>query len=74
MEESDNEIIYRIPRPADWTAGDEDTEGERTDIEYGIKATLSVADGTTQCGSQAAPTSTAKIILQDEDNEKCPEQ
>ena len=74
IEESGNEITYRIPRPADWEAGDEDEEGERTDIEYGIRATLSVADGTTQCGSQAAPTSTAKIILQDEENEKCPEQ
>jgi hypothetical protein len=74
IEESGNEITYRIPRPADWAAGDETNEGERTDIEYGIRATLSVADGTTQCGSQAAPTSTAKIILQDEENEKCPEQ
>ncbi len=71
IEESGNEITYRIPRPADWAAGNETTEGERTDIEYGIKATLSVADGTTQCGSQAAPTSTAKIILQDEPNEDC---
>ena len=71
IEENGNEMTYRIPRPASWSTGDEDTEGERADIEYGIKATLNVASGTIVCGSQAAPTSTAKIILQDEPNEKC---
>ena len=71
IEENGNEMTYRIPRPASWSTGDEDTEGERADIEYGIKATLNVASGTIVCGSQAAPTSTAKIILQDEPNENC---
>ena len=71
IEENGNEMTYRIPRPASWSTGDEDTEGERADIEYGIKATLNVASGTIVCGSQAAPTSTAKIILQDEPNEDC---
>jgi hypothetical protein len=32
---------------------------------------LSVQEGTTVCGSQAAPSSTGKIILQDEDNDNC---
>ena len=71
IKEEGDKIIYRIPRPDDWETGDELVEGERTDIEYGIKATLSVQEGTTVCGSQAAPSSTGKIILQDEDNEKC---
>ena len=70
IEEEGDKITYRIPRPSAWGAGDAE-EGERTDIEYGIKATLSVQDGTTVCGSQAAPSSTGKIILQDEDNENC---
>lgn len=65
-----DKITYRIPRPDAWGTGDAE-EGARDDIEYGIKATLSVQDGTTVCGSQAAPSSTGKIILQDEDNEKC---
>ena len=69
IEENGNEMTYRIPRP--WSAGNEQVEGERADIEYGIKATLNVASGTIVCGSQAAPTSTAKIILQDEPNEDC---
>jgi hypothetical protein len=73
IEENGNEMTYRIPRPASWSTGDEATEGERADIEYGIKATLNVASGTIVCGSQAAPTSTAKIILQDEPNENCPQ-
>ena len=71
IKEEGDKIIYRIPRPDAWGTGDELVEGERTDIEYGIKATLSVQEGTTVCGSQAAPSSTGKIILQDEDNEKC---
>ena len=71
IEEEGDKITYRIPRP--WPAGDEQQEGERTDIEYGIKATLNVQDGTTVCGSQAAPSSTAKIILQDEPNDECPQ-
>ena len=71
IEEEGDKIIYRIPRPDEWGTGDESVEGERTDIEYGIKATLSVQEGTTVCGSQAAPSSTAKIILQDEDNDNC---
>ena len=70
IKEEGDKITYRIPRPNDWGAGDAE-EGKRTDIEYGIKATLSVQEGTTVCGSQAAPTSTAKIILQDEPNENC---
>ena len=71
IKEEGDKIIYRIPRPDAWGTGNESVEGERTDIEYGIKATLSVQEGTTVCGSQAAPSSTGKIILQDEPNEKC---
>ena len=70
IKEEGDKITYRIPRPSDWGAGDAE-EGKRTDIEYGIKATLSVQEGTTVCGSQAAPSSTGKIILQDEDNDNC---
>ena len=70
IEEEGDKITYRIPRPDAWGTGDAE-EGERDDIEYGIKATLSVQDGTTVCGSQAAPSSTGKIILQDEDNDNC---
>ena len=71
IKEEGDKITYRIPRPDAWGTGNESVEGERTDIEYGIKATLSVQEGTTVCGSQAAPSSTGKIILQDEPNEKC---
>lgn len=67
IKEEGDKIIYRIPRP--WEAGD--AAERRADIEYGIKATLSVQEGTTVCGSQAAPSSTAKIILQDEPNDNC---
>ena len=70
IKEEGDKITYRIPRPSDWGVGDAE-EGARADIEYGIKATLSVQEGTTVCGSQAAPSSTAKIILQDEDNDNC---
>ena len=70
IKEEGDKITYRIPRPSAWGAGDAE-EGTRADIEYGIKATLSVQEGTTVCGSQAAPSSTGKIILQDEPNEKC---
>ena len=70
IEEEGDKITYRIPRPSAWGAGDAE-EGARADIEYGIKATLSVQEGTTVCGSQAAPSSTGKIILQDEDNDNC---
>ena len=67
IKEEGDKIIYRIPRP--WEAGD--AAERRADIEYGIKATLSVQEGTTVCGNQAAPSSTAKIILQDEPNDNC---
>ena len=70
IKEEGDKITYRIPRPSAWGAGDAE-EGVRADIEYGIKATLSVQEGTTVCGSQAAPSSTGKIILQDEDNDNC---
>ena len=70
IKEEGDKITYRIPRPSAWGAGDAE-EGTRADIEYGIKATLSVQEGTTVCGSQAAPSSTGKIILQDEDNDNC---
>lgn len=70
IKEEGDKITYRIPRPSDWGVGDAE-EGARADIEYGIKATLSVQEGTTVCGSQAAPSSTGKIILQDEDNDNC---
>ena len=70
IKEEGDKITYRIPRPSAWGTGDAE-EGARADIEYGIKATLSVQEGTTVCGSQAAPSSTGKIILQDEDNDNC---
>ncbi|MEE1184331.1 MAG: CotH kinase family protein [Paludibacteraceae bacterium] len=70
IKEEGDKITYRIPRPSDWGVGDAE-EVARADIEYGIKATLSVQEGTTVCGSQAAPSSTGKIILQDEDNDNC---
>ena len=72
IEKSGDTYKYHIPRPATWTAGNELEEGERTDISYGIKATLQVGEGNNQCGSkEELPSETATIVLQDEPNEIC---
>ena len=74
IEKSGDTYKYHIPRPAAWPAGDEQVAGERTDINYGIKATLQVGEGNNQCGSSTElPSATATIVLQDEpnDSEKC---
>lgn len=71
VQENGNSITYRIPRPSDWGYGD--GNDSREDITYTIKATLNVASGTMVCGSTAAPSSTATIILQDEEDENCDE-
>ena len=72
IEKSGDTYKYHIPRPAKWTAGNELEEGERTDISYGIKATLQVGEGNNQCGSkEELPSETATIVLQDELNEIC---
>ena len=72
IEKSGDTYKYHIPRPAAWPAGNEQQEGERADINYGIKATLQVGEGNNQCGSSAElPSETATIILQDEPNEIC---
>ena len=66
IKESNDKYTYRIPRPADWGYGN----GERADVEYGIKATLKVAEGEAQCGnSTEAPTATATIKLKDEEDD-----
>ncbi len=70
IEKSGDTYKYHIPRP--WPAGDEQVEGERANINYGIKATLQVGDGNVQCGSSSElPSATASIILKDEDNDDC---
>ena len=70
IEKSGDTYKYHIPRP--WPAGNELEEGERTDISYGIKATLQVGEGNNQCGSkEELPSATATIVLQDEPNEIC---
>ena len=72
IEKSGDTYKYHIPRPATWTAGNELEEGERTDISYGIKATLQVGEGNNQCGSkEELPSASATIVLQDELNEIC---
>ena len=71
VQKNGQSITYRIPRPASWGTGD-GNDG-REDVTYTITATLNVADGTMVCGSTAAPSSTATIILQDEEDEKCPQ-
>ena len=70
IEKEDNKITYRIPRPDAWETGNAE-EGTRADFVYGIKATLNVAEGNMECGSQAAPSSIASITLQDEENDEC---
>lgn len=70
IEKSGDTYKYHIPRP--WPAGDEKVEGERTDINYGIKATLQVGEGNNQCGSSTElPSATATIVLKDEINDGC---
>ena len=73
INENNDKYTYRIPRPEAWKPGDEEKDGERTDIQYGIKATLKVGEGVAQCGnSSQAPSATTTITLQDEANENCP--
>ena len=71
INKTDDTFKINVPRP--WPAGNEEVEGERADITYGIKATLNVADGTTVCGKSEVTPATATIILQDEPNEICPQ-
>ena len=72
INENNDKYTYRIPRPEAWKPGDEEKDGERTDIQYGIKATLKVGEGVAQCGnSSQAPSATTTITLQDEANEDC---
>ena len=72
IEKSGDTYKYHIPRP--WPAGDEQVEGERKDINYGIKATLQIGDANNQCGTSGElPSATATIILQDEENDDCPQ-
>ena len=76
IEKSGDTYKYHIPRPESWGIGDAE-EGERPDIVYGLKATLLMTDATVVCGSQEegeepeAPSATATITLQDEDNDGC---
>ena len=71
INKTDDTFKINVPRPDKWGIGDEEVEGERADITYGIKATLNVADGTTVCGKSEVTPATATIILKDEDNEDC---
>ena len=72
IEKSGDTYKYHIPRPAAWPAGNEQQEGERKDINYGIKATLQVGEGNNQCGSSTElPSATATIVLKDENNDGC---
>ncbi len=72
IERSGDTYKYHIPRPAAWGTGNEAVEGEREDINYGIKATLQIGDANNQCGTSGElPSATATIILQDEDNDDC---
>ena len=76
IEKSGDTYKYHVPRPAAWDKGDEAVEDERTDIVYGLKATLQMGDDKVVCGSSnngEAPSATATIILQDEPNENCPQ-
>ena len=72
IEKNGDTYKYNIPRPANWGTGNEDTEGERADIVYGLKATLQMDSSNVVCGSQAeVPFDEATITLQDEPNEDC---
>lgn len=74
IEKSGDTYKYHVPRPAAWNKGDEAVVDERTDIVYGLKATLQMGDDKVVCGSSnngEAPSATATIILQDEPNEDC---
>lgn len=76
IEKSGDTYKYHVPRPAAWNKGDEAADGERTDIVYGLKATLQMGDDKVVCGSSnngEAPSATATIILKDEPNENCPQ-
>ena len=76
IEKSGDTYKYHVPRPAAWNKGDEAVVDERTDIVYGLKATLQMGDDKVVCGSSnngEAPSATATIILQDEPNENCPQ-
>ena len=68
IQESNDKYTYRIPRP--WESGD----GTREAIEYGIEATLNVAEEGNQCGSEIGEEltkATATITLKDEENDGC---
>ena len=70
IQESNDKYTYRIPRP--WESGD----GTREAIEYGIEATLNVAEEGNQCGSEIGEKltkATATITLKDEENDYCTE-
>ena len=70
IQESNDKYTYRIPRP--WEPGD----GAREAIEYGIEATLNVAEEGNQCGSEIGEKltkATATITLKDEYNDNCTE-
>ena len=74
IEKSGDTYKYHVPRPAAWNKGDEAVVDERTDIVYGLKATLQMGDDKVVCGSSnngEAPSATATIILKDEPNENC---
>ena len=74
IERSGDTYKYHIPRPASWGTGNEAVEGEREDISYGIKATLQIGDANNQCGTSGElPSAAATIILQDEENDDCPQ-
>ena len=68
IQESNDKYTYRIPRP--WESGD----GTREAIEYGIEATLNVAEEGNQCGSEIGKKltkATTTITLKDEENDNC---
>ena len=72
IQESNDKYTYRIPRPSAWGTGD----GTRAAIEYGIEATLNVAEEGNQCGSEIGEKltkATATITLKDEENDNCAE-
>ncbi len=74
IERSGDTYKYHIPRPAAWGTGNEAEEGEREGISYGIKATLQIGDANNQCGTSGElPSAAATIILQDEENDDCPQ-
>ncbi len=74
IERSGDTYKYHIPRPAAWGTGNEAVEGEREGISYGIKAILQIGDANNQCGTSGElPSAAATIILQDEENDDCPQ-